>query len=74
VTICAGLDVRDKTTYLYVVDTDSGVLKHDVTASSLDMIANWLGSQYLGLVRVVLETGPLPVCGWLPRYKHKVMN
>lgn len=58
-TIYAGLDVSDKTTHLCVVDADGVVLKRDVVASDPDVIAKWLGKHCAGLIRVVLETGPL---------------
>jgi transposase len=58
-TIYAGLDVSDKTTHLCVVDADGVVLRRDVVASDPDVIAKWLGRHCPGLIRVVLETGPL---------------
>ena len=58
-TIYAGLDVSDKTTHLCVVDADGVVLKRDVVASDPDVIAKWLDKHCPGLIRVVLETGPL---------------
>lgn len=57
--IFVGLDVSDKTTHLCVVDADGVVLKRDVVTSDPDALAKWLGKHCLGLVRVVLETGPL---------------
>jgi transposase len=57
--IFAGLDVSDKATHLCVVDADGTVLKRDVVASDPDVLAKWLGKHCPGLVRVVLETGPL---------------
>lgn len=57
--IFAGLDVSDKTTHLCVVDADGAVLKRDVVASDPELLAKWLGKHCPGLVRVVLETGPL---------------
>jgi transposase len=57
--IFAGLDVSDKTTHLCVVDADGVILKRDVVASDPDLLAKWLGKHCPGLVRVVLETGPL---------------
>jgi transposase len=57
--IYAGLDVSDKTTHICVVDADGVVLQRDVVASDPDVLAKWLGKHCLGLVRVVLETGPL---------------
>ncbi len=58
-TIYAGLDLSDKTTHLCVVDADGVVLKRDVVASDPDVIAKWLGKHCPGVIRVVLETGPL---------------
>ena len=58
-TIYAGLDVSDKTTHLCVVDADGVVLKRDGVASDPDVIAKWFGKHCPGLIRVVLETGPL---------------
>jgi transposase len=57
--IFAGLDVSDKATHVCVVDGDGAVLKRDVVASDPDVLARWLKKHCLGLVRVVLETGPL---------------
>jgi transposase len=41
-----------KATHICVVDGDGAVLRRDV-------VAKWLGKHCAGLVRVVLETGPL---------------
>lgn len=57
--IFAGLDVSDKTTHICVVDVDGGVLKRAVVASDPDVLVKWLKKHCPGLVRVVLETGPL---------------
>lgn len=57
--IFAGLDVSDKTTHVCVVDADGAVLKRDVVASDPDLLAKWLGKHFPGLIRIVLETGPL---------------
>ena len=61
--IFAGLDVSDKTTHVCVVDGDGGVIRRDVVATDPDVLAKWLGKHcsgpHGGLVRVVLETGPL---------------
>ena len=57
--IFAGLDVSDKTTHVCVVDDDGAILKRDVVASDPDVLAKWLVKHCDGLVRVVLETGPL---------------
>ena len=42
-TIYAGLDVRDKTIHLCVVDADGVLLKRNVVASDPDVTAEWLG-------------------------------
>lgn len=57
--IYAGLDVSDKTTHICAVDADGNILKRDVVASDPDMLAKWFGKHCHGLMRVVLETGPL---------------
>lgn len=57
--IYAGLDVSDKTTHICVVDVEGKVLWRDVVASDPDVLAKWLNRHCTGLVRVVLETGPL---------------
>jgi len=57
--IFAGLDVSDKTTHVCVVDADGAVLKRDFVASDPDLLAKWLGKHFPGLIRIVLETGPL---------------
>jgi transposase len=58
-TIYAGLDVSDKTTHICVVDGGGAVIRRDVVASDPDVLAKWLKKRCAGLVRVVLETGPL---------------
>ena len=58
-TIYAGLDVSDKTKHICVVDGAGMVIRRDVVASDPDVLAKWLKRQARGLVRVVLETGPL---------------
>lgn len=57
--IFAGLDVSDKTTHVCVVDADGAVLKRDVVASDPDLLARWIDKHFPGLIRIVLETGPL---------------
>jgi transposase len=57
--VFAGLDVSDKTTHICVVDADGAVLRRDVQATDPDVLAKWLAKHCKGLVRVVLETGPL---------------
>jgi transposase len=58
-TIYAGLDVSDKTTHMCVVDGEGLVVWRGVCATDPDEIAKTLGRRAAGLVRVVLETGPL---------------
>ena len=58
-TMYAGLDVSDKLTHICVVDAEGVVLRRDVVASDPDMLARWLKRHCPGVVRVVLETGPL---------------
>jgi transposase len=58
-TIYAGLDVSDKTTHICVVDDEGLVVRRDVMASDPDALARWVKQHCPGLVRVVLETGPL---------------
>ncbi|MFC4290961.1 transposase, partial [Sphingorhabdus arenilitoris] len=61
--IFAGLDVSDKTCHICVVDGGGVVIRRDVVASDPDVLAKWLGKHCSGrdggLVRIVLETGPL---------------
>ena len=61
-TIYAGLDVSDKTTHICVVTSEGAVIRRDVVASDPDVLAKWLKRHCPGLVRVVLETGPLSAC------------
>src|SRR5439155_948764 len=58
-TIFAGMDVSDKTTHICVVDGEGVVVRRDVVASDPDVLAKWLKRHCPGLVRAVLETGPL---------------
>jgi transposase len=58
-TIFAGLDVSDKATHVCVVDAEGVVIRRDVQATDPDVLAKWLRKHCPGLVRVVLETGPL---------------
>ena len=58
-TIYAGMDVSDKATHICVVDAEGVVIRRDVVASDPDVLAKWLKRHCQGLVRVVLETGPL---------------
>lgn len=57
--IFAGLDVSDKTTHLCVVDGEGVVVRRDVVVSDPEILTRWLKRHCDGLVRVVLETGPL---------------
>jgi transposase len=57
--IYAGLDVSDKSTHICVVDDEGLVVRRDCLASDPDVLAKWLKRYCPGLVRVVLETGPL---------------
>ncbi len=54
-----GLDVSDKTTHLCVVDADEKVIWRGVCATDPAALAATLAKRCSGLVRVVLETGPL---------------
>jgi transposase len=58
-TIYAGLDVSDKTTHLCVVDGEGAIVWRGVCATDPDAIAKTLRRHARGLVRVMLETGPL---------------
>jgi transposase len=58
-TIYAGLDVSDKTTHVCVVDGGGALMWRGVCATDPEAIARILGRHARGLVRVVLETGPL---------------
>ena len=60
-TIYAGLDISDKTTHICVVDAGGMVVRRDCVASDPDVLAKWLKRHCAGLVRVVLETGPLSI-------------
>lgn len=57
--IYAGLDVSDKTTHVCVVGVEGDVLWRGVCTTDPEVIARTLGRHAHGLVRVVLETGPL---------------
>jgi transposase len=57
--IFAGLDVSDKATHLCVVDGDGAILWRGVCSTDPAEIARTLDRHARGLVRVVLETGPL---------------
>lgn len=57
--IYAGLDVSDKTTHACVVGDEGDVVWRGVCATDPEVIAKTLARHAPGLVRVVLETGPL---------------
>ena len=57
--IYAGLDASDKQAHICVVDADGAVVRREVVASDPDALARWLKKHCAGLMRVVLETGPL---------------
>jgi transposase len=59
VEVYAGLDVSDKTTHVCVMDGSGAVLWAGACATDPEVIAKTLKSRAPGLVRVVLETGPL---------------
>lgn len=55
----AGLDVSDKQTHICIVDGDGSVFWSGRAASDPEALASALRRRAGGLVRVVLETGPL---------------
>ena len=59
VEVYAGLDVSDKTTQVCVVDGLGSVVWSGACATCPDAIARTLKARAPGLVRVILETGPL---------------
>lgn len=59
VEVYAGLDVSDKSTHVCVVDGSGVVVWSRACATDPDVIARTLKARAKGLVRVVLETGPL---------------
>jgi transposase len=58
-TIYAGLDVSDKTTHVCVVDGAGGLVWRGECATDPEVLAKTLRRHAPGLIRVVLETGPL---------------
>ncbi len=42
-----------------MVDAEGVVVRRDVVATDPDVLSKWLGKHCSGLVRIVLETGPL---------------
>lgn len=59
VEVYVGLDVSDKSTHLCVVDGSGATVWAGVCATDPEVIAKTLKTRAAGLVRVVLETGPL---------------
>jgi len=57
--VYAGLDISDKSTHVWVVDSSGGVIWSGACATDPETIARTLKSHAAGLVRVILETGPL---------------
>ncbi len=58
-TLYAGLDVGDKATHLCVVDGEGGILWRGACATDPETLAFTLKKHAPGLVRAVLEAGPL---------------
>ena len=59
VEVYVGLDVSDKSTHLCVVDGSGDVIWSGACATDPEVIARTLKTRAAGLVRVILETGPL---------------
>ena len=59
VEVYVGLDVSDKSTHLCVVDRSGGVIWSGACATDPEVIVRTLKARAAGLVRVILETGPL---------------
>jgi transposase len=59
VEVYAGLDVSDKLTHVCVMDGSGGVVWAGACATDPEVIARTLKTRAPGLVRVILETGPL---------------
>lgn len=59
VEVYVGLDVSDKSTHLCVVDGSGGLIWSGACATDPEVIARTLKTRAAGLVRVILETGPL---------------
>ncbi|MDO9222115.1 MAG: IS110 family transposase [Caulobacter sp.] len=59
VEVYVGLDVSDKSTHLCVVDGSGATVWSGACATDPDVIARTLKTRAAGLVRVILETGPL---------------
>jgi transposase len=57
--VYAGLDVSDKSTHVCVADGSGSVIWSGACATDPEVIARTLKTRAAGLVRVVLETGPL---------------
>src|SRR4051812_12252165 len=58
-TIFAGLDVGDKSTHVCVVDDEGTIVWRGECATDPEVLAKTLRRHASGLIRVVLETGPL---------------
>jgi transposase len=58
-TIFAGLDVGDKSTHVCVVDGEGAIVWRGECATDPEVLAKTLRRHASGLIRVVLETGPL---------------
>ena len=59
VEVYAGLDISHKSTHVCVVDGSGGVVWSGPCATDPEVIARTLKTRAPGLVRVILETGPL---------------
>ncbi|MFN9712068.1 MAG: IS110 family transposase [Alphaproteobacteria bacterium] len=57
--VYVGLDVSDKSTHLCVVDGSGATVWSGACATDPEVIARTLKARAAGLVRVILETGPL---------------
>jgi transposase len=57
--VYAGLDVSDKMTHVCVVDSSGSIVWSGPCATDPDVIARTLKARAPGLVRAILETGPL---------------
>lgn len=72
VEVYAGLDVSDKSTHVCVVDGSGMVVWSGACATDPDAIARTLKTRARGLVRVVLETGPLSAFLYHGLVEHEV--
>jgi len=53
--VYAGLDISDKSTHVWVVDSSGGVIWSGACATDPETIARTLKSHAAGLVRVILD-------------------